>query len=333
MVTKEKICVLGAGAWGTALGHHLRLRGYRVVLFDRDVEALREICTNQRNPRHLKTLTLGSGFEYREDAALAVEDAALVVYVLPSSACRQVSASIRKGLSPETLVISAAKGLEDKTLKRMSQVLAEEVGGDERVGALSGPSFAFEVGQGLPTAVTLAMSNIDNAKRAASYFHHGNFRIYTSTDLAGVEFGGALKNVIALAAGMVDGAGMGTNARAALLTRGLAEMQRIIVCAGGEERTTWGLSGLGDLILTATGDLSRNRQVGMRLGKGERLSDILESLGEVAEGVYTTEKAVELGRKLGVETPIMDEVYRVISGERSVRESVGALLSRAQRDE
>ena len=233
----------------------------------------------------------------------------------------------------DVLVVSTSKGVENKTLAPMSRVLEEELGSEAHIAVLSGPSFALEVAKGKPTAVTAASKVEKVAEQVAELFHYDNFRIYTSTDVAGVEFGGVYKNIIAIAAGVVDGLDMGANARAALITRGLAEMQRVVVALGGKPVTVTGLSGLGDLLLTATGDLSRNRQVGLRLARGEQLEQILGTLGAVAEGVKSTFNVREIAHRLQVSAPITEEVAKLLEGKRSAKESAGALLSRARRSE
>ncbi len=301
----HRIAVLGAGAWGSALASHLEKAGNKVILWDKDEPNLEEI----------------------------IKRSELVVFAVPSHAMREVSQLSKAYISPELLVVSVAKGLEQKTTKTMSEVLCEELGHPERITVLSGPSFAKEVKEGLPTAVTIAGETEEAARKAASYFHFDNFRVYTSIDVVGVELGGVLKNIIALAVGIVDGVGMGHNARAALITRGLAEMQRLVIKLGGQPLTVTGLSVLGDLLLTSTGDLSRNRQVGLRLGKGEKLEDILKSLGQVAEGVTATAVALELAKKHSISVPIITEVDKVLSGKSSIDDAVKSLLNREPKAE
>jgi len=326
------VVVLGSGSWGTAQAHHLRRAGMDVTLWGRDAEALSAVQAG-RHPRFFGDFPLAAGIRSEPDLARAVRDKAAVVVALPSTAVREVARAARAAVSEEALVVSTTKGLELETLLRMSEVLAEEWGRLERITVLSGPSFALEVLQGLPTAVTAAGPTLAAARRASHLYHHGAVRIYTSTDLVGVELGGVLKNVIALAAGVTDGFGMGHNARAALLTRGLAEIRRLVVALGGQAATVTGLSGLGDLLLTATGDLSRNRQVGLRLGRGESLEQILADLGQVAEGVLTARSGLELARSHQVEVPLIEETHRILQGEHSVAEAVRHLLARAPKTE
>jgi glycerol-3-phosphate dehydrogenase (NAD(P)+) len=326
------IVVLGSGNWGTAQAHHLRRAGLEVTLWGRDPRVLSEVQAG-RHPRFFGDFRLASGIRTEPDLESAVQDKAAVVVALPSTAVRPVARAARSAVPEDALVVSTSKGLEQETLLRMSEVLAEEWGRLERITVLSGPSFALEVLRGLPTAVTAAGPTLSAARRACDLYHHGAMRVYTSTDLVGVELGGVLKNVIALAAGVTDGFGMGNNARAALLTRGLAEIRRLVVALGGQAATVTGLSGLGDLLLTATGDLSRNRQVGLRLGRGESLEQILADLDQVAEGVLTARSGLELARNQQVEVPLIEETQRFLQGEHSVAEAVRRLLARAPKAE
>lgn len=326
------IAVLGAGSWGTALAHHLTRAGHEVTLWGRNSDTLHQIAEHQRNPRYFGDLPLAGGIRAQPDLNDAVRGQDAVVVAVPSTAVRSV-AKAAKATPGEAMVVSTTKGLEATTLKRMSEVLAEELGRLERITVLSGPTFALEILKGLPAAVVMAGPTLPAARRAAAVFHHGNLRVYTSIDMVGVELGGVLKNVIALAAGVTDGFGMGHNARAALLTRGLAEMRRLATALGAQASTIAGLSGLGDLLLTATGDLSRNRRVGLRLGQGEKLEDILEDLGQVAEGVLTARTGLELARMHDVEVPILEEVHAIVEGRSTVEEAVRNLLARAPKSE
>ena len=327
------VAVLGAGSWGTALAQILARRGHTVTIWGRETEIVDEINASHSNEFYFPGVKLNPAIRGIKEIDAAVRGAEAIVVAVPSVAVRSVIQQIKQHIQPGAIVISAAKGLEGDTLKTMSAVIEEELGSSARVAALSGPSFAAEVIREYPTAVAVAARTKETAETAAKLFHQDIFRAYTSTDLVGVEIGGAIKNVIALAVGVVDGVGMGLNARAGLITRGLAEIQRLVVGMGGERQTVSGLSGLGDLLLTATGDLSRNRQVGLRLGRGEKLDDIISSLGQVAEAVVTAPKALELARKLNIDAPLTEEVVRVLRGERSINESVKALLSRAQKAE
>ncbi len=328
--TKQKVAVLGAGSWGTALAVHLVRAGHQVCLWGIEQAVLADIAAGEN-----KKYQPGARFSHCPETSLdfetAVRDAALVVFAVPSGAFREVASKLAKHFSGQ-LVISVAKGLEEGSEKRLSEVL-KEVLPQAAVGVLSGPSFAREVLEKRPTAVTVAAADLGNAKRMASFFHYEYLRIYTSTDIAGVEYAGALKNVLALAIGVADGMEMGLNARAALITRGLAELGRFIEQLGGKRETVTGLSGLGDLLLTATGDLSRNRQVGMRLGKGENLNGILSDIGQVAEGVKTARVAEKLAKRFGIEAPIVSETNKILDGTQSAKDAVFSLLSRAQKNE
>ena len=348
------VAVLGSGSWGTALAHHLARVGHQVTLWGRDFGVLDAIAHGKPNPRYLSGVALHPSLKTEADLPKALEGVEAIVIAVPSDAVRNIAQQFfqqqcfhglteqrrtqqEQPAAKELLIVSTSKGVEQQSLAPMSQVLEEELqkapGVEARIAVLSGPSFALEVAQGKPTAVTAASKHERVAEQVAELFHYDNFRIYTSTDVAGVEFGGVYKNIIAIAAGVVDGLEMGANARAALITRGLAEMQRIVVQLGGKPTTVMGLSGLGDLLLTATGDLSRNRQVGLRLAHGEKLEDILRTLGAVAEGVKSTFNVRELVHRLQVSAPITEEVAKLLEGKRSAKESAGALLSRARKSE
>lgn len=325
--------VIGCGSWGTALANHLCLAGHEVVITGNEPEVLLAIAQEHKNPKYFPSDTLCSKLKVALKLEEAISGADLVVFAVPSFAMRAVAHEAAPLLSPSAIAVSVAKGLEGDSFKIMTDVLREELGKSRIIAALSGPSFAQEVLRGLPTCVTVAASSHEEAIKAGRYFHHDNFRIYTSTDLVGVELGGAIKNIMALAAGVADGMEMGNNARAAIITRGIAEMQRLIVAVGGDARTVAGLSGLGDLLLTATGDLSRNRRVGVKLGKGEKLKDIVASLGQVAEAVETTAKALKLAARHQVETPIIELVNALLQEKISAHEAVKILLSREPRAE
>lgn len=328
-MTAKRVTVLGAGSWGTALAHHLDRVGHEVRLWGRDADVIRGIREQHVNPRYFPDLPLSPDILATTDLTEALEGSELVVFAVPSKAVHALLAQLGTSLPPNAFLVSTAKGLEEGTLKPMSELLEDHCGDAARIAVLSGPSFAREVFLGLPTAVTMASKSLDTAAKVAAYFHIDYFRVYTSDDVVGVEFGGVVKNVIALAAGVVEGMGMGANARAALITRGLLEMQRLTLALGGQAATIAGLSGLGDLLLTATGDLSRNRQVGLRLGRGERLEQIVQTLGQVAEGVTVAPKVAELARRYRVKTPIIEEIDNIVSGRTGVEESVRRLLSRA----
>lgn len=328
MKTKREVAVLGAGSWGTALAYHLARAGQNVRLWSRDHEILQGIAQRRANPKHLSDIPFDYAVHASSELGAILRDVGVVVVAVPSAAVREVAVAAAPLIPAGAIVISTSKGLEQGSLRPMSEVLVSTLNGRNPVAVLSGPSFAREVMEGRPTAVTVAAKELEVARDAAAVFHYENFRVYTSSDVVGVELGGVVKNVIALACGIVDGVAMGANARAALITRGLNEMQRLVVAVGGEAMTVAGLSGLGDLLLTATGDLSRNRQVGLRLGRGEKLEEVIAALGEVAEGVRATANVLELARRHKVPVPITEQVNRMLQGECSAHDAAYALLSR-----
>ncbi len=333
ITVKSNITVLGAGSWGTALAHHLTVAGHEVLLWGKEDAVLEDIQHRGKNTKYFGEIPFRARIATTNNLLAAVSRADVLVFAVPSDAIRQVARDGKQELASEALLVSAAKGLEVQSLSRVSEVLESECGGKERIGVLSGPSFAREVLLGLPTAVTAASSNLETAKRIAALFHFDYLRVYTSDDLVGVELGGVIKNVIALATGVIDGLELGNNGRAAIITRGLVEMQRLATALGAKPQTLMGLSGLGDLILTATGDLSRNRRVGIRLGRGENLNDIVRDIGQVAEGVTSAKTLSELAERHHVEVPIITEVSRFVSGESSAAQSISKLLSRPARHE
>lgn len=330
---KRRVTVIGAGSWGTALAHHLTLAGCETTVTGLDSAVLEEIATEHRNSQYHPGLLLAEGIQTEKSLEKATSGRGLIVISTPSQAMRIVAKQIKPLLAPDALVVSTSKGLENQTHKTMSDVLFDELGTREKIAVLSGPSFSREVLLGLPTAVIVAAKSLPVAEKVAGFFHFNSFRVYTSQDVIGVELGGAIKNVIAIAAGIVDGAQMGANARAALITRGLAEMQRLVEARGGERSTVMGLSGLGDLLLTATGDLSRNRRVGIRLAQGEDLDTILASVGQVVEGVEAVDKILHLAQEGKVSMPIVEEIARLLAGMTTVNESVRVLLGRAPKEE
>lgn len=333
VVEERHVTVLGSGSWGTALADHLARAGYRVRLWGRDRELVRVINERQENYRYFPGISLSSRVKGYTDLRSAITGSELIVFCVPSSQVQEMALAVKPHVSGYELVVSTSKGLDKDNLERMSVILKQVLGDQCKLAVLSGPSFALEVLQGKPTAVTCAAESIELAELAAKYFHFNNFRVYTSTDLRGVEYSGALKNVIAVAVGILDGLNVGLNARAALMTRGLAEIQRFVSALGGDRQTVVGLSGLGDLLLTATGELSRNRRVGVMLGEGRKLDDILKDLGQVAEGVHNAQLVYDLATRKGLQMPIVEEVYRVIKGEHRVSECVQVLLSRSRKSE
>ncbi|MBP9837578.1 MAG: NAD(P)-dependent glycerol-3-phosphate dehydrogenase [Proteobacteria bacterium] len=329
----NKVAVLGAGSWGTALASQLKKNGNDVYLWGRNEKVLSQISNENKNEKYFPSISLTPGIKTTTSIKSAVDNADLIVFTVPSNAYRETAVGLHGALKQGSVIVSAAKGIEVESLKSLSTVLFEEESITSEITVLSGPSFALEVIQSLPTAVTIAGRYLNQAAKAAKFFHSETFRVYTSDDLVGVEFGGVLKNIIALAAGLVEGAGFGQNARAALITRGLVEMRKIILALGGRAETVMGLSGMGDLFLTATGDLSRNKRVGYQLGKGQELAKILKDLGQVAEAVNVTDKIYKLAQNLNVEVPIIEQVKCILNGEKNVERVVKDLLSRSPKQE
>ena len=333
MTPRERMAVLGAGSWGTALGIHLARAGHAVRLWARDEALARDMVRARVNARYLPDTALPDGLLPTSELAQALDGASFVVAAIPSHGLRAVVRAAAPMIPPSAVLVSAAKGLEGRSLNRMSQVLAEETAGTRPIVVLSGPSFAAEVAHGLPTAVLAASKDAAAAARVQERFRGAAFRLYASDDVTGVEIGGALKNVIAIAAGAVEGLGLGRNSMAALITRGLAEISRLACAEGGRRETLAGLSGLGDLVLTCTGDLSRNRHVGMELARGRSLDEVLAGMRMVAEGVRTTRVALELGERHGIELPIAARMAAVLERRESPREAVETLMLRRQRAE
>ena len=327
-----KCTVLGGGSWGTALAVQLTRVGHETVLWDRNPDRCGAINATHRNPRYLKEVTLPGGLRAEHELEAAVEGAELLVPVVPSHALRGVLTRAAGRVGGEALVCCATKGIEDDTLATMHDVCAQELGTVERVSVLYGPSFALEVAKGLPTAVVVA-GPYEAAHAAAEAFHGDFFRAYHTEDIIGVCVGGSLKNVLAIACGVSDGLGLGANARAALITRGLTEMTRLAVAMGADPLTMMGLAGMGDLVLTCTGNLSRNRRVGLALGEGRTLDDILEELGEVAEGVHTAISAHKLAAKMGVDMPITQQVYALLHEGKPAQVALMDLMTRERRAE
>ena len=329
-----RAAVVGSGAWGTALGSLLAREGHEVVLWCHEEEVARSITRDRTNP-YLTGVTLPDPVRATTALDEAVTDAGLVLSVSPSQFVGGVMARAAPHLDPDCLLVSASKGIELTTLRRMDQVLAAVVPEQvmSRFSVLSGPSFAAEVAREAPTAVAVASLDPEARRRVQELFQTSSFRVYTTPDVVGVELGGALKNVIAVAAGVAAGLGFGHNTLAALITRGLAEIRRLGVALGARRETFAGLAGMGDLVLTCTGDLSRNRTVGFRLGKGERLADILDDMSAVAEGVKTADAVRELARRHAVEMPITEQVHAIIHGDRSPSDALRALMLRDPKPE
>ncbi len=325
-----KVAVLGAGAWGTALAQLLADKGADVVVWARRRELCESINAARENARYLPGVPLARGLRATDSIAAALDGAQMVVFVVPSHATRDVAREAAPHLREGVLVVSATKGIENESLMFMDEVLAQELPAHARrhFAFLSGPSFAKELAMHLPTAIVIAAHEPDIASRVMHHFHTPYLRTYASSDVVGVECGGALKNVIAIAAGAVDGMGFGHNTRAALITRGLAEVAKLAMARGGSALTLAGLAGMGDLVLTCTGELSRNRTVGHELGRGRTLDQVLATLGHVAEGVKTAKSAYDLSQKLGVSMPITSEVYAVLYEQKPVQHAVRDLMAR-----
>ncbi|MFN2384061.1 MAG: NAD(P)H-dependent glycerol-3-phosphate dehydrogenase [Gemmatimonadota bacterium] len=329
------VAVIGAGSWGTTLANLLAGNGHAVRLWARSGELAAEMTRLRRNPRYLSGAPLAEAVVPTADLEAAVAGVGLVVSVVPSHAVRDVMGRAAPALGEDALVVSASKGIENDSLKRMTEVLAEVLppGAASRCAVLSGPSFADEVSRGVPTAVTVAAAAPPVAETVRAAFANDRFRVYTSTDVVGVELGGALKNVIAIATGIADGLDYGHNARAALITRGLAEISRLGLALGGDRVTLMGLAGLGDLILTCTGELSRNRAVGVRLGRGESLPEIQADMRMVAEGIRTTRSARDLAARIDVEMPITEQVHEMLYHAKSPQHVVDELMTRDAKPE
>ncbi len=324
-----KITVLGVGAWGTAIAVSLAAR-HQVVLWGRDPVQCRDIAAARRNQRYLPGIALPRELSIESEFASAVDAAQLVLLATPTAALRDVLVALAPLHRP---VVWLCKGFEPQTARLPHQIAVEVLDPGTAYGALSGPSFALEVARGLPAALTLASADARFCEVTARALHAARLRVYFSTDLTGVEVGGAVKNVMAIATGIADGLGLGANARAALITRGLAEITRLGVKMGGRPETFTGLTGAGDLILTCTGDLSRNRHVGLALAQGKKLDDILRQLGHVAEGVYTAAAVERRALELGIDMPITQAVCAVLFGRASPREAVEQLLARDPKGE
>jgi glycerol-3-phosphate dehydrogenase (NAD(P)+) len=320
------VAVLGAGAWGTAIAAVLSAR-LEVALWARDPAQAAAISSSRRNDRYLPGIALPGQVRVSADLPVVLQKAALVLAATPVAGLREVLSKVKPPL------VWLCKGFEEGSGLLPHEIAAQTMGEQARCGALSGPSFAAEVARGLPCALTLASKDAAFAREAAAMLHGGRMRIYYSSDLVGVEVAGAVKNVMAIAAGISDGLGLGLNARAALITRGLAEMARLGAALGGAPETFFGLAGAGDLILTATGELSRNRRVGFELAQGRPLADILAHLGHVAEGVRSANEVARLARAKGVDMPVSDAVNAVLAGKLAPAKAVELLLSRDPKQE
>jgi len=325
------IGVIGAGSWGTTLANLLAKKGFPVTLWVYETDLAERMAKTRINDLYLDGYPLSPNLAFTSELSEAVVDRQLLLLVSPSQVMRQVLKQLQPHLGETCLLVSAAKGIENNSLQTMSEVLEEVLGTEvkNRCAFLSGPSFAKEVAEEQPTAVAVAADDLDVAHRVQEIFSTDYFRVYTNQDVVGVEIGGALKNVIALAAGVADGLGFNHNARAALITRGLVEVARLGMAKGAIESTFAGLAGMGDLVLTCTGDLSRNRTVGMELGRGRKLDEILNQMHMVAEGVKTTLSAHQLANKLGVKMPITEQMYQILYEDKDPKLAVIDLMRRA----
>ena len=330
-----KIAVVGAGSWGTAIGDLLACKGYPVSLWAFEKEVEDHIQKFHENKIFLPHHKLSSNISASNDLVEVITDKDLVVVVVPSHVMRNVTKEMAGHLSDSVILISASKGIEQKTHLTMSGVIKENLPDvDEgRLAVISGPSFAKEVAQKIPTSVTVACKNPECAALVQHLFATPYFRVYSSDDIIGVELGGSVKNVIAIAAGITDGLGLGLNTRAALITRGMTEIRRLGLHLGANPRTFTGLAGFGDLVLTCTGNLSRNYTVGIKLGRGQKLQEILAEMRMVAEGIKTAKSVYNFSRKLGVEMPICQEVYRILYKDLAPQKAVHRLMTRTLKQE
>lgn len=325
-----KIGVVGAGSWGTALANLLALKGYRIDWWVFEKEVKEQILAHRENRVFLPDIRLSSNLHPTNDIGSVAADKDLILNVVPSHVIRETSRQMSGHVSKATIIVSASKGIENKTYLTNIGVLKQTLSGiaEEQFAVLSGPSFAREVARTLPTAVTVASKDLNVASLVQQVFATPYFRVYTNDDVLGVELGGSVKNVIAIAAGVIDGLGLGLNTRAALITRGQTEIRRLGVALGANPRTFTGLAGIGDLILTCTGTLSRNHTVGKKIGQGMKLKQILGEMRMVAEGVKTAKSVYNLSRKIGVEMPISHEMYHILYEDLPPRDAVFRLMTR-----
>jgi len=332
---RERIAVIGGGSWGTALANRLAVNGHDVCLWAYEAELVREINESHTNSLFLPGIGLHPALACSGSLQETVAGRDMVLLVTPVQVMRGVLKQLVDHIEAGAIIANASKGIELETLRTVSQICAEllPAGLTGRFVALSGPTFAKEVAQGLPSLIVAASRDEAAARRVQAAFSCPCLRVYTNPDVIGVELGGAVKNVIAIAAGICDGLGFGHNARAALITRGLAEMNRLGLAMGAQAETFSGLAGMGDLVLTCTGDLSRNRTVGFKLGQGQRLAEILAEMRMVAEGVKSAESVYNLARKLGVEMPIVEQTFRILHQDKPAREAVTELMARGLKAE
>lgn len=330
-----RVAVIGGGSFGTALAKLLAEMNHEVVLWCHNPQVSRCIAERRENPVYLPGVRLPDALRVTTSLKDAARDQEMLVAMGPSHVMRPVMEELRSFINGAPVVVSAAKGIEEHTHKRMSEVLLEVLGQEfsDRVAALSGPSFAREIAAGMPTAVTVAATGVSTCRIVQSAFRTPTFRVYSSNDIVGVEIGGSAKNVLAIATGVSDGLGLGSSSRAALITRGVAEIGRLVAAMGGDPRTVSGLSGVGDIVLTCTGELSRNRKVGLRIGRGERLSEILASMRMVAEGVRNSLSVCELAQQTGTEMPIAEQVRQLLHEDKPAHRVLGEFMSRKSKPE
>ncbi len=331
--TTEKIAVIGSGSWGTAIAGVLSGKGFSTLLWGHNPDHIRLLARERENRKYLPGFSFPPSLQLESDLQKAVQGATVICMVVPSHGFRAVFEELAPYLAQDSFIVSAVKGIENSSLMTMTQVMEATLQEDIKtknltLSVLSGPSFAKEVGMHLPTAVTIGCDELEKAKILQKVFGSELFRVYAAQDMIGLEISAALKNIVAIAAGISDGLGYGLNSRAALITRGLAEITRMGVAMGADPVTFSGLSGLGDLVLTCTGDLSRNRTVGLKLGEGLKLPQILEEMEMVAEGVKTTKSVHDLVQRMGVEMPILDQVYQILYEEKDCSTAVTDLLTR-----
>jgi glycerol-3-phosphate dehydrogenase (NAD(P)+) len=329
----RQVAILGAGGWGTALAVHLARAGHDTCLWARDAALVADMSARRANAVYLPDIRFPARLRVTADLADSLRGVELIVAAVPSHGTRQILQRAAPLIHPGATVVSATKGLEQDTLFRMSEVIEQELGAAVHVAVLSGPSFAAEFARQLPTAVSVASRDATVVEQVQADFRAGYLRLYGTSDVVGVEVGGALKNIIAIAAGVAEGLALGHNAQAGLITRGLAEITRLACAAGAQRDTLAGLTGLGDLVLTCTGSLSRNRHVGVELARGRSLDDVLSGMKMVAEGVRTTDAALALGARHGVELPITAQVAELLAGRKDARTALYDLMLRPQRAE
>ncbi len=329
----RKIAVLGGGSWGTALAAQVARAHHDVILWDINPEHIKDMQQTRLNQKYLADIRLPDSLNFSDQLQQTIQISNTLLIAIPSHAVRGFLHKTRHWIRNDHHIVWATKGLEEGTGKPVHQVVAEELPGCKSTAVVSGPTFAKEVAQNLPTAVTVAASSHAIADEVAGFLHYGNFRVYTSEDMLGVELGGSLKNVLAIAAGIADGLGFGSNTRAALITRGLNEMMRLGLAMGAQAETFMGLAGMGDLVLTCTDNQSRNRRMGLALAEGLSIEQAREKIGQAVEGVKTAKEAWLLAQKYQVEMPIIEQAYKVLYENKSPRDAVQDLLGREARSE